>query len=245
MPAKLNLINQRFGRLVVIAPAKNKGKRTQWLCKCDCGKEKIALTESLRAGKVQSCGCLLAETAKINGLKQLNDLTGQTFGQLTVLEYAGSDRNRSSWKCECSCGNIVVVNQMELKHGDTLSCGCLRSSFGEQQIEKILKEQNLSYKKEFVFSDLVSGNGVPLRFDFAIFENNQLSYLIEYDGEQHYSNKTDKIWADNFQNRQIRDIVKNQYCLNNNITLYRIPYWEKNNLTFDLITADKYLITKI
>lgn len=90
---------------------------------------------------------------------------------------------------------------MELKHGDTLSCGCLRSSFGEQQIEKILKEQNLSYKKEFVFSDLVSENGVPLRFDFAVFENNKLSYLIEYDGEQHYSNKTDKIWVDNFQNR--------------------------------------------
>ena len=123
--------------------------------------------------------------------------------------------------------------------------GVLRSSFGEQQIEKILKEQKLSYQKEFIFSDLVSENNIPLRFDFAVFENDKLAYLIEYDGEQHFLNKTDKIWADSLEKRQVRDKVKNQYCLNNNITLYRIPYWEKNNLTFDLITADKYLITKI
>lgn len=132
---------------------------------------------------------------------------------------------------------------MELKRGDTLSCGCLKSSFGEQQIEKILKDKKLSYKKEFMFPDLLSENKVPLRFDFAIFnENNELSYLIEYDGEQHYLNKTDKIWTDNLQNRQIRDKIKNQYCLDNNIDLYRIPYWEKNNLTFDLITSNKYLV---
>ena len=143
MPTKLNLMNQRFGRLTVIAPAPNKGKRTQWLCKCDCGNEKIALTESLKSGALQSCGCLRAETARKNGLKQLEDLTGQIFGQLTVLEYAGSDRGRSSWKCQCSCGNITVVNQMELKHGDTLSCGCLKASFGEKQIEQILKDNNL------------------------------------------------------------------------------------------------------
>ena len=244
MPAKLNLINERFGRLVVIAPAENKGRRTQWLCKCDCGKEKIALTDSLRSGKVQSCGCLLAETARTNGLKQLDDLTGQVFGQLTVLEYAGSDRNRSTWKCECSCGNIVIVNQMELKNGNTLSCGCLRNSFGEQQIEKILKEQKISYQKEFIFSDLVSENNIPLRFDFAVFKNDKLAYLIEYDGEQHFLNKTDKIWTDSLEKRKIRDKIKNQYCVDNNIKLYRIPYWEKNNLTFDLITSGKYLVKK-
>lgn len=245
MPAKLNLINERFGRLVVIAPAENRNNKTQWLCKCDCGNEKIATTNSLRNGRIQSCGCLRTETARKNGLKQLEDLTGQVFGQLTVLEYAGSERNRSSWKCECSCGNIVVVNQMELKHGDTLSCGCLRNSFGEQQIEKILKEYKLSYQKEFTFSDLVSENNIPLRFDFAIFENDKLAYLIEYDGEQHFLNKTDKIWADNLENRQNRDKIKNKYCLDNNIVLYRIPYWEKNNLTFNLITSNKYLVTKI
>lgn len=156
---------------MVIEPAPNKGKRTQWKCLCDCGKEYIGSTESLRAGKLQSCGCLRAETARKNGIKTLNDLTNQKFGKLTVIGYAGSNRNRSSWKCECECGNIVIVNQMELVHKDTLSCGCLRSSFGELRIEKLLKENNIEYQREFSFNDLVSENNVPLRFDFAVFNN--------------------------------------------------------------------------
>ena len=169
MPTKLNLIGQRFGRLTVIKEAENKGKRTQWLCQCDCGKQHIATTESLRSGTCRSCGCLRIETAHTNGRKQLKDLTGQRFGKLTVLSYAGTSRKRSSWLCECDCGNSIIVNQMELMRNDTLSCGCLKSSFGELQIEKILKENNIQYQKEFSFDDLKSENNIPLRFDFAIF----------------------------------------------------------------------------
>lgn len=245
MPAKIDLTNQRFGRLVVIEPAPCKGKRTQWKCLCDCGKEYIGSTESLRAGTLQSCGCLRAETARKNGMKVLNDLTNQKFGKLTIIEYAGSDRDRSTWKCECECGNIVIVNQMELAHGDTLSCGCLRSSFGELRIEELLKENQIEYQREFSFSDLVSENNVSLRFDFAVFDNHQLSYLIEYDGEQHYLSKTDELWRDTVVKRQERDRVKNEYALAHNIPLYRIPYWEKNNITFENITDNSHLVKNI
>ena len=86
--------------------------------------------------------------------------------------------------CQCDCGNKVIVNSVELKKGDTLSCGCLRSSFGEKAIEKILKDNNIAYKKEYTFSNLTSSNNVPLRFDFAILNNNNaIERLIEYDGE--------------------------------------------------------------
>ena len=245
MPNKLNLIGERFGRLIVIDTAPNKGRRTQWRCMCDCGNEYIGLTESLRAGKLQSCGCLRADTARENGMKMLNDLTGQKFGKLTVISYAGSDRNRSSWLCECDCGNEIIVNQMELAKGDTLSCGCLRSSFGEAQIEAILKQHNIEYRREFSFDDLVSENGIPLRFDFAIFENGCLQYLIEYDGEQHYIDKTDGIWSDTLQKRQERDQIKNTYAFTHNIPLYRIPYWEKNNISLDLIFSEINLVKNI
>lgn len=245
MPAKIDLTNQRFGRLVVKESAPNKGKRTQWKCLCDCGNEYIGLTESLRSGKLQSCGCLRTETARKNGMKALNDLTNQKFGKLTVIKYAGSDRDRSSWKCECECGNIVVVNQMELTRGDTLSCGCLRSSFGELRIEELLKENQIEYQREFSFDNLVSENNIPLRFDFAVFNNHQLSYLIEYDGEQHYLSKTDGLWRDTMIKRQQRDKIKNEYALAHNIPLYRIPYWEKNNITFENITDNTHLVKNI
>ena len=150
---------------------------------CDCGNEYIGSTDSLRSGRLQSCGCLRAETARENGKSTLNDLTGKQFGKLTVIRYSGSERNRSVWECECECGNIVKVNQMELQRGDSLSCGCLRSSFGELQIESVLKENQIDYKKEFSFANLVSENGVPLGFDFAVFKNNKRDWIIEYDGE--------------------------------------------------------------
>ena len=243
MPKKLNLLNQKFGRLIVIAPAKNKGKHTRWLCKCDCGNEYIALTDTLRNGTCQSCGCLRKEKLSKRNKQRIKDLTGQRFGKLTVIKYAGSQRNRSSWLCECDCGNITIVNQMELVKGDTLSCGCLRSSFGELQIEKLLKENNILYQKEYIFNDLKSENNIPLRFDFAVFNpDNSIKCLIEYDGEQHFLKKAEKIWSDSLEKRQKRDNIKNNYCLKHSIPLYRIPYWEKNNLNINLIFNEKYLI---
>ena len=54
------------------------------------------------------------------------DLTGQTFGRLTVLQRAGKAKDgHIRWLCRCSCGNEVVVSSRNLKHGYTQSCGCL------------------------------------------------------------------------------------------------------------------------
>ena len=57
MKAKLNLTGQRFGKLTVLRPAENVGKRTAWTCRCDCGRETVALTVRLRDGHCRSCGC--------------------------------------------------------------------------------------------------------------------------------------------------------------------------------------------
>ena len=54
---KLDLLNQRFGRLVVIEPSKSKNNETMWKCKCDCGNITIVSTSNLRANRIKSCGC--------------------------------------------------------------------------------------------------------------------------------------------------------------------------------------------
>lgn len=235
MPKKLNLINQKFGKLTVIESAPNKGKRTQWKCLCDCGNEIVVLTSSLTSQRTQSCGCLRKENLTKLNKSRIIDLTNQRFGKLTVIKQSESYRDHSAWLCQCDCGNLKIVNSVELKKGDTLSCGCLKSSYGEIRIENILKENNIIFEKEYIFTDLVSENNIPLRFDFAIFNNDKtLSHLIEYDGEQHYLEKTNNFWKkDTLQNRQIKDKLKDDYCLLNNIPLIRIPYWEKNNITIE------------
>ena len=60
MPAALNLIGERFGRLTVIKKCDYKiNKGAVWLCQCDCGKTKEVSGKSLRSGTCKSCGCLV------------------------------------------------------------------------------------------------------------------------------------------------------------------------------------------
>lgn len=56
-----DLTGKRFERLTVIKRVENRGKHTQWLCKCDCGNEKISTSTNLISGHIKSCNCLRLE----------------------------------------------------------------------------------------------------------------------------------------------------------------------------------------
>ena len=57
-----NIIDCRFGRLVVIERIENTTyNKAQFKCKCDCGNYKNVAAKSLRNGRTKSCGCLLSE----------------------------------------------------------------------------------------------------------------------------------------------------------------------------------------
>lgn len=54
--------NQIFGRLTVIEYSHtDKGGNAYWRCQCECGKQATVRGNSLRNGKIKSCGCLLSE----------------------------------------------------------------------------------------------------------------------------------------------------------------------------------------
>ena len=55
------------------------------------------------------------------------DLTGQRFGRLIVVRQADSTTKKKFWVCVCDCGTEVVINRIELRNGDTQSCGCLQA----------------------------------------------------------------------------------------------------------------------
>lgn len=61
---KKNIIGQRFGRLVAIAPtAARKRGSVVWICKCDCGKEVLMSLSVIQCKTTKSCGCLRKENA--------------------------------------------------------------------------------------------------------------------------------------------------------------------------------------
>lgn len=62
---------------------------------------------------------------------KLINRTGIRYGRLVVIERydsatPASGGGRTKWRCQCDCGNFVVVKGHELASGDTQSCGCLR-----------------------------------------------------------------------------------------------------------------------
>lgn len=117
---KLDLTNQRFGRLVAMYEGPKHNNRTTWHCKCDCGNEKNILTSQLTSGRTQSCGCLQRERTRLaNQNKTIQ--SGQKFNLLTVLN---REENGSKWICQCDCGNIIRVSTQKLLSNSTQSCGC-------------------------------------------------------------------------------------------------------------------------
>lgn len=61
-PKVQDLTGQRFGRWIVLSrgPYSAAG-RTRWLCRCDCGVERMVQTNNLKAGRDVSCGCFRRE----------------------------------------------------------------------------------------------------------------------------------------------------------------------------------------
>ena len=230
------MVGKRFGKLVVESRTDERvNGSVVWKCKCDCGGYKNVPTHLLTSNHTQSCGCLIREI-------QGNDISNQRFGKLVVL-YPCDYKRASSiiWHCKCDCGNECDVESYSLRKGFTQSCGCISSSIGETNIQTILQANSIKYKKEYTVKEI--GN---LRFDFALLENEKIVRLIEFDGIQHFTSRSG-VWndtKDDLQKRQERDNRKNKWALDNNIPLVRIPYWERDKITLDMIMGEQYLINK-
>jgi len=107
-------------------------------------------------------------------------------------------------------------------------CPQCNISKGEEKIRHYLDENDINYKTQHTFGNLMGIGGGLLKFDFAVFGlKNNLVVLIEYDGEFHFEKQYSD---DKFERVKIHDKFKNQYCKNNNIPLLRIPYWEFDNI---------------
>ena len=133
----IDVTGQKFGKLTVIKRDESiSGGAAYWICRCDCGKEISCKGTMLRRGEVRSCGCL-----------QREDLTGQKFSYLTVLNYAYSERGQRYWNCLCDCGRNINVTTKSLKSGNTRSCGCLHS--------QTIRENNIQNKSKLNQVDII------------------------------------------------------------------------------------------
>ena len=98
----------------------------------------------------------------------------------------------------------------------------------------VVKQNNIIFKEQFSFNDCLSDKNYKLFFDFAIFEDDKLKYLIEYQGIQHYQESIFSKY-ESLQERQNRDNIKREYCKSHNIKLIEIPYWDYEKINYSYI----------
>lgn len=137
---KKDLTGQYFGKLLVI---KDSGKRGAnggiiWTCRCECGNIVDIAGNNLTRKKHSQKTC--------GKCHNYEDLTGQTFNLLTVIESTGKIINgRMQWKCKCQCGNITYVHSGNLKSGAVRSCGCLHKQREDLTGQRFGKLTVISY----------------------------------------------------------------------------------------------------
>ena len=110
-------------------------------------------------------------------------------------------------------------------------------SIMERKAAMLLEQGDIIYVTEFSFPDLKSERGIPLRFDFAVFETpedlekEQPFGLIEIQGEQHFKQKFQT--KEQFARQQANDKRKRMYCNAKGIPLVAIPYSDYNSMTLE------------
>lgn len=142
-------------------------------------------------------------------------------------DYSKSNIVNSTTKTTITCKEHGDFKQVPTSHYiKGHGCPKCNLSKGEILIENFLIKNNIKYKTQHKIPECKNIN--PLPFDFLICDHN---LLIEYDGEQHFKvdgllNKTEE----DLLIRQLCDSIKNEFCLNSEIKLLRIPYFKFDEL---------------
>lgn len=215
-----NLINQKFGKLTVICRIENKNsadRNSKWLARCECGNYIPVFGRCLN-GNTISCGC--------SHIK--NNIGEERYGWICtkILDITDSNQERVRlWQnnkclsCLRNCPAKFFKKECGIQRVTSDLTWC--ESLSQRHFECLcyLLDNNIKFKMEYWFQDLKSEK--PLRFDFAIFNNDdKLIELVEIQGDQHYNpGFLSQNGFEKFQKQQIRDSLKNKYCEDNNIKL--------------------------
>lgn len=208
--------------------------------KCDNNEYMVKWGNFKSGRRCPKCRTTFAETKKrVSGWEQVFMKELEESG----YEMISSETKKKKDKIEIN--NKNCNHESFLMSPDKFERGqrcpkCLRST-GEEEIAKVLSKNNLRYIEQKRFDDLVYKN--RLSFDFAVIDNeDKIIAMIEFDGEQHFRAVDFFGGSDNFEKTKLRDSMKNDYCMKNNIQLLRISYLEFENIESIIIKYFKYII---
>ena len=196
-------------------------KRTKLKLECPNGHYHEIRLDSFQNGS----GC---KQCMINKMKNDNEHVLKMLrdkGYQPISEYTGS---KNKMRFRCINGHEFESTYSNIMNGYGV-CHICEGTVGEQRISNFLISNNISFITQHRFNDCKYQNTLP--FDFYLPDYN---LCIEFDGELHYKS-VECFGGDlGLVECKIRDDVKTKYCIDNNIKLIRIPYWDKNNIEYIL-----------
>lgn len=208
--------------LMLIEPYKGFKTNCKTKClKCDSVfNPKPSNVISNNSGCPYCYGRVLGTTEKFK--KKVFELVGPEYK--VIGEYVGN-HDKIEMK-HGTCGTVYEVEPNKFKQGRR--CPVCKESHGEQAVRKQLQKMGVIFQEQFKFEDCRYFE--PLRFDFAVFKNNKVSALVEFDGEQHFKQVPQFESKDGFEDIIIRDTIKDNYCFEKQLKLIRIPYYKINEI---------------
>lgn len=100
-----------------------------------------------------------------------------------------------------------------------------KNSKPQKVISELLDQYKVKYTSEHRIPNCK--NKRPLPFDFAIWKEEDIICLLEYQGEQHFF----PIWGKtNLSKTQENDSIKKRFCKESEIKLVEINYAQQNQL---------------
>ena len=120
-----SLIGKRFGQWTVIDLVKITKPGRYYSsyyskCICDCGTESLVLTGNLKRNSSKCKACYFKQL--------IPEMTGKSFGDLSVIEISHSNKNNIYYVCRCVCGENRTVNGSDLRLGKVKRCAtCKRN----------------------------------------------------------------------------------------------------------------------
>lgn len=238
----MNYIEKSFNSYKVIDYDEEKTERygrQYYKCLClECNQLFSARYDKIGTKGLVSCKKCAKKVREKNPKVKIE--INKQYGDFIVLKdlgYIYPSTHMRYWECQCvHCKTLKNIAQDHLNTCNN-TCFCQTSTQGEKKIAELLKNNNINFSQEYIFSDFPKA-----RFDFAVRDySGEIQFLIEYDGFQHFQETP--MCSDSLKDRQEKDLRKNDYCKRNNIPLIRIPYTELNNLTLqDLMLDSKYKI---
>lgn len=157
------------------------------------------------------------------------EIESNAKNKLLSNKYTGCNNYDLLITCEC-CGKPYITSLNYYRKGKT-KCNDCTCSIGERIILDYLNEHKYRYEHDCYEIQTKYWDN-PLRFDFYLPDYN---FAIEFDGEYHFkpidfNNEGLYVANQKFKETQERDVAKNKHCIENNIPLMRIPYWDRDNI---------------